>query len=111
MCPPTATISSGFSRPGRSPITFAESTSASIRAPISSRTLTGTPSRYSRWSSPASSGVIDAAGIFGKPAAYSNDPVCGVCSASGVTARTSTAAAPSAAARDGPADRYCTESP
>ena len=47
--------------------------------------------------------VTAAAGIFGKPSAYSSAPVCGDSILSGVMERTGAATAPKRAAREGPA--------
>ena len=59
----------------------------------------------------ASSGDTDAAGIRGWAGSYDIAPVWGSCIASGVTARTSAATAPSAAAREAPELRYATVVP
>ena len=108
MWPLTMTISSGFSRPGISAMTFREMPSGSVRASIFNRTRIVSPRAAMRVSILASSSDRAACGIFLTALAYDMPPVCGVCIENGPTDRIKLATAPARAAWIAPCVRTIT---
>ena len=88
------TISAGRSLPRISAMTFADSTSLSVRGLSSRCILTLSPDAIKRCTSIASSAVSAAAGIFFTLPSYFKAPVCGVRNESDATERMMTAIAP-----------------